>query len=84
MKSTLVYYLYVFLPILALIFLISEGYFNSFEFVSGLFTYVIIYRPVIDFLRLKLKGILNASDWGKNYFIGYITNRYFVQLFTNY
>lgn len=84
MKSTLVYYLYVFLPILALIFLTREGYFNSFEFVTSLFTYVLVYRPVIDFLRLKAKGILRSSDWGKDYLIGYITSRYFVQLFTNY
>ena len=83
MKSTLVYYLYVLLPILLLIFLTREGYFDSFEFVFCLFSYVIIYRPVIDFLRLKSKGVLSTSDWGKGYLIGYITNRYFVQLFTN-
>jgi hypothetical protein len=83
MKSTFVYYLLIFLPILCIIFLTREGYINSFEFITSLFTYLIVYRPVIDFLRLKSKGILNASDWGKEYVIGYITNRYFVQLFTN-
>ena len=83
MKSTLVYYLLVFLPIIGIIFLTREGYFNSFEFVTSLFTYVIVYRPVIDFLRLKSKGVLSTSDWGKGYVIGYITNRYLVQLFTN-
>lgn len=64
MKSTFVYYLLVFLPIIGIIFLTREGYFNSFEFVTCLFTYVIVYRPVIDFLRLKSKGVLRTSDWG--------------------
>lgn len=83
MKTTLFYYLFAFLPIITLYFLSKESYFNSFEFVTGLFIYVTIYRPVIDFLRLKAKGILKASDWGRDYVIGYIINRYFVQLFTN-
>lgn len=66
-----------------MIFLTSEGYFTSLEFVTSLFTYVFVYRPVIDFLRLNSKGILSAGDWGQDYVIGYITNRYFFQLFTN-
>jgi hypothetical protein len=84
MKSTIFYYLYVFLPFLGLMFLTREGYLNSTEFVTCLFTYAFIYRPVIDFVRLKSKGVLNAGDWGKEYIIGYLTSRYFVQLYTNY
>ena len=83
MKYTFTYLLLIFLPFLSLIFLTRNGYLDSFEFVVGLFSYVLLYRPVIDFLRLKSKGILNSSDWGMKYFIDYCTNRYFVHLFTS-
>jgi len=55
MKNILIYYVLIFLP---LIFLIYVAYtYNNILFFILLSLYVLIYRPIIDFKRLKIKGV---------------------------
>lgn len=76
--------MFVFIPIVGIIYCTRQGYLNSVLFLASLFIYRIIYRFIIDYFRLKSKGILKTNDWRKEYLIGFINNKYFVQLFTNF
>ncbi len=53
--KTLIYYAAILLP-LAILFYAGYAGINSYAFVSGLAVYVLIYRPLIDYYRVKTKG----------------------------
>lgn len=62
MKSNPLFYLLVITPILFIYFIAK--FYGSAAFVIGLITYCFIYRPFIDFYRLKaLNEIENEKLW---------------------
>jgi len=54
MKNTVVYYLAIITPLILIAYLFVGNY--KTHFVFSLLAYVLVYRPVIDYLRLKSKG----------------------------
>jgi hypothetical protein len=77
MKNVLVYYIVILTPLLGLLLIRNS---NSVYFVIYLFIYVMIYRPIVDILRLKEKNI-NAVNM-KLLIPFYLHIRYFKQLYT--
>lgn len=76
MKKLVIYYLIVLLPIFGLITI-----HDSFTFCVGLLLYVIAYRPLVDYMRLKS---LNINEKFSSYFIPfYIHTKYFKKLYTS-
>lgn len=74
MKKLLIYYLIILLPILGLILV-----HNKFIFCIALLLYVIIYRPIVDYVRLKS---LNINEKFSSFFIPfYIHTKYFKKLY---
>ncbi len=56
MKNNLLYYLTIFLPLAGIIYMMDME--NSQFFVLLLFTYGFIYRPIVDYYRLKSRNRL--------------------------
>jgi hypothetical protein len=64
--NLVVYYLAVFAPIFFLVFyLLKQPLFNNWLGVFVFLLYAFPYRPIIDFYRLKAKGILGDKDFKK-------------------
>jgi len=78
LKNTVAYYLLIFIPIIALFYLGREV--NSSNFIICLFSYVLIYRPVLDRIRLIDKGIITREKAFKFYFPG-LSYSYFKELY---
>lgn len=76
MKKLFIYYLFVLLPIFGIIMI-----HNSLVFCVVLSIYVLVYRPIIDYLRLKS---LNIDENFYSYFIPfYIHTKYFKKLYAS-
>lgn len=67
MKNTWLYYSLISIPLLLLALLINMGMASQLVFVIGLLLYVLLFRPVIDYLRLKSKA--KDGDRGKEWMI---------------
>ena len=78
LKHTVAYYLMAFIPAIVLFDL--AGQINSNVLVTCLFTYLLIYRPILDRLRLIDKGILTREKALKLYFPG-LAFFYFKELY---
>ena len=79
MKSLITYYLFaILIPILILAILI----FNSFNIIFFIFLlfYALIYRPILDGIRLMKKGLLKKNEFWK-LFVGYAHIRWFRKLY---
>jgi len=55
MKSTALYYILIIIPLMLAAYLVFAGFQTG--FIISLAMYVLIYRPVTDYYRLKSKGI---------------------------
>jgi hypothetical protein len=80
MKNLLTYYLFILLPIPFIIY--ESRYNDSNVFIISILTYTIIYRPVIDGLRLYSKGVFKISDFWK-LFVPFYRFKIFKTLYTN-
>lgn len=78
LKNIIVYYLFVFIPFLALIYFSKQM--NSSVFVICFFTYLLAYRPILDRMRLINKGVLNKQNALRFYFPG-VSYYYFKELY---
>jgi hypothetical protein len=77
MKKLVIYYLFVLLPVFGLIMVRN----NSLVFCIGLFLYALVYRPLVDYVRLKS---LNINEKYSSFFIPfYIHTKYFKKLYAN-
>lgn len=76
MKNLFVYYLVILMPLLGLFFINNS---NPVYFVIYLFTYILLYRPIVDITKLKEKNIdaFNA----KALIPFYLHVRYFRELY---
>ncbi len=79
MKNLAVYYLEVLFPFIIILILFKSDY--SFVAVISLLIYAALYRPLIDYQRLKSKGVVNESFW--KLYIPLFRIKYFKQLYTN-
>lgn len=76
MKKLVIYYIIIVLPILGLL-LVKDRVF----FTIGILFYAIIYRPLIDYMRLKS---LNINEKFYIYFVPfYIHTKYFKKLYAS-
>jgi hypothetical protein len=78
LKNTLLYYLLILLPVLALVYLGKAA--GSTFFVISLFGYLLLYRPLIDRARLLAKGVITRKEARQFYFWG-LTTKYFKELY---
>lgn len=77
-KNIFVYYLAILLPIPALVYLAKEK--ESTVFVICFFSYLLLYRPVVDRLRLLSKGVITMKEAKQFHFLG-LSHTYFKDLY---
>lgn len=73
------YYLQIILPIGILVWLSEINY--PILFVSCLFIYILIYRPIIDYFRLSELGIVKRKKDFWFVIFPYYTTKYFYDLY---
>lgn len=73
------YYLQIILPIGILLWLSKID--SPILFVSGLFIYILIYRPIIDYFRLFELGIVKKKTDFWLVLFPYYTTKYFYNLY---
>jgi len=78
MKNTVIYYVTAFSPFIALIY--GSNAINGNLFILLLFAYLLVYRPVLDRLRLMNKGVLTREKAMRFYFPG-LSYYYFKELY---
>lgn len=82
MRSKLVFYLFIFLPLILSVLAAKNNYINSNIFVCLLGLYCFIYHPFIAGTRLVLKNKIKKSEFWLN-FIPFWNWKYFSYLFFN-
>ncbi len=65
MKKLIVYYFLIITPFAVLIYATKNGLINSSWFVALLFIYVLIYRTLTDYVRLRSKNIIGKNQFWK-------------------
>lgn len=78
LKNVFLYYVSILAPFMALIYFGREMHSNI--FVICFFTYLLLYRPVIDRIRLIDKGIITREKAFRFYFPG-VHYYYFKELY---
>jgi len=78
LKNIAIYYLFMFVPVLVFIYFGKQ--INSSVFLIFLFTYLLVYRPIIDRLRLLHKGVITREKALRFYFPG-VSYYYFKELY---
>lgn len=63
MKDLIIYYFLIILPVPVFIIMYKMEFYWS--FIALLLFYALIYRPIIDGLRLKRKGIIEKKEFWK-------------------
>jgi len=82
MKSLLRYYLlFLVLPFLVIFLILKFDIFDKYSFIIPISFYVLIYRPLIDYYRLKSKGVAVKSILSM--LNPYYTIKYFKILYFN-
>jgi len=66
MKSSILYYLVITVPFVALLYGGLDKI-DSALFIVLLLTYVFIYRPITDYLRLLSRNIIGRKDFWRTY-----------------
>ena len=78
MKSLFNYHVVTLSPILIILYFYSFEIMSTLWFLIAMFTYAFVFRPVIDFIRLKELGILGNDDFWKIF--GFIRFRHYSTL----
>lgn len=58
MKNLLLYYLFILIPIIALVWLFSSGVIDTTFLSISILIYAVVYRTIIDGMRLAARNIL--------------------------
>lgn len=82
MRSIVLYYLAILLPLIAIAIIAQRNGFTAAEFSIVLLCYALIYHPIITGLRLIALKKISGSDFWKT-FIPFWNLRYFGSLFLN-
>ena len=67
MKSTILYYLVIIVPFVALLYFGELHKIDSALFTVLLLIYVFIYRAITDYLRLLSRNIIDRKDFWRTY-----------------
>lgn len=81
-KNLVFYYAVILFPLLVIILVTRVGIIDNLLFAILLFTYVSIYRPLVDGIRLIKLGIIRRSELAWN-FIPFWNIRYKKYLYSN-
>lgn len=79
-RNIFVFYLLIFIPLIALAIGIRNELISAVTFVSLLMGYIFIYHPFVSGLRLSALGILDQKNFWKT-FIPFWNTKYFSKLF---
>jgi hypothetical protein len=79
-KNLFVYYLFIVLPLFALVLGVKYKLYSSNGFVIGFVFYVFVYHPLVSGLRLLHKNKIKSSEFWRN-FIPLWNTKYFTSLF---
>ena len=79
-KNLFVFYLFIALPLVALVLGGKYELFSSAEFTIGLALYIFLYHPYISGLRLLHKNKIKTTEFWRN-FIPLWNSKYFTSLF---
>ena len=82
MKKIFIFYILIFLPLLAIVLAAKYAYFSAEEFAWALAIYVILYHPLISLSRLVNNNRIPRSDIWLG-FIPFYNWKYFSFLFFN-
>ncbi len=80
MKSLLIFYLAILLPLAFLFWLGKMGYNASFA--TGIVCYAFLYRPLTDGYRLIKKGAIKKKELWKMFIPLWGRSRFFTELYT--
>jgi len=78
MKKLLVYHLVTLIPMIGILALYIYGIVGVGLFATLFSIYAFVYRPILDFQRLKEKGLVKKEDFVKSF--GFIRFKYYYQL----
>jgi len=81
MKKIILYYFLIITPIVHFIYLVRTEQIGTTWIIIYSFTYLLVYRTLTDFYRLKSKGILKNKDFFKVLIPGF-RYKYFMELYT--
>lgn len=82
MKQLITFYILILLPLFFIFYIIPKLGLGSTWFLVALSIYCLIYRPVVDYQRLKGRGIVRESFW--KLYIPLFRFRYFKELYTGF
>jgi hypothetical protein len=80
MKNTFLYYLVITAPLLILFILLLSHSISNSIFAILLITWAIIYRPILDGIRLINKGVINKNEIWK-LFVPFWRYKWFKELY---
>ncbi len=82
MKNLIIYYCFVFIPIIILVGLVKTNNMESNRFVILFFSYALFYRTITDYYRLLSKNVIKKNDFWKLFIPGfrikYLRELYFI------
>lgn len=78
MKKLIAYHLATILPIMMVMQLFIFGYIGWLNFVGLFFVYFVVYRPFMDYRRLKSKGLVSREQFIKSW--GFVRFKYYQEL----
>jgi hypothetical protein len=78
MRKLVVYHLVTIIPMIVILSLYVYAIINTVVFVTLFGVYAFIYRPIIDFEKLKRKGLVKKEQFIKS--LGFIRFKYFSEL----
>lgn len=77
-KKLIAYHLATILPIMIVMQLFIFNYIGGLNFVGLFGVYFLIYRPFLDYRRLKSKGLVNRKQFIKS--LGFVRFKYYQEL----
>ncbi|GAB4107563.1 hypothetical protein GCM10028791_00090 [Echinicola sediminis] len=78
MKKLIAYHLATILPIMIVMQLFIFDYIGRMNFAALFFSYFVVYRPFIDYRRLKAKGLVSKKEFLKSW--GFVRFKYYQEL----
>ncbi|MDN3668534.1 hypothetical protein QWY93_04250 [Echinicola jeungdonensis] len=78
MKKLIIYHIVAILPMMIVMQLFVFDYIDWINFSEMFFIYFFIYRPVVDYKRLKSKGLVNWKQYVRTW--GFIRFKYYQEL----
>ncbi|WP_215224357.1 hypothetical protein [Echinicola shivajiensis] len=78
MKKLITYHIVTLLPMMLVMQLYVFRYISFANFLECFIVYFVVYRPIIDYRRLKSKGLVNRKEFLKSW--GFVRFKYYQEL----